>query len=207
MDITNIYELVRDPGPTTVGTLFAFMGFVLIYKNQSRNNDEKRNLNPGTETLLSITREGPGIVFALFGATLIIIQYQAALVIFVELSAIVAGLGFAFMGYLLFDKGLFNASDVEAVWGDKKLFLKRAAPGTLFALFGAFVIVFALYKVPSLEHITNVRSAKINYFTMFSKFHESSLLLLGLTEDELDGKNVALGNMGHRSQRQIMSIQ
>jgi hypothetical protein len=161
MDITNIYELVRDPGPTTVGTLFAFMGFLLLYKNQSRNNYEKQNSNL-TETLLSITREGSGIVFALFGATLVIIQYQAALVIFVELSAIVAGLGFAFMGYLLFDKGLFNVSDIEAVWGDKKLFLKRAAPGTLFALFGAFVIVFALYKVPSLEHITNATLEKIN---------------------------------------------
>jgi hypothetical protein len=131
------------------------MGFLLIYKNRVHKTHDQKDSGLGGETLLSITREVPGVAFGLFGTTLVIVQYQAALVIFVELSAIVAGLGFAFMGFLLFDKGLFKESEVEAVWGDKKLFLKRAAPGTVFALFGVFVIVYALYKVPTLEFINN----------------------------------------------------
>ena len=50
------------------------------------------------------------------------------------------------MDYLLFLKGVFEPSDVEAVWGDRRLLIKRAAPDTLFALFGAVLIGICLWK-------------------------------------------------------------
>jgi hypothetical protein len=54
------------------------------------------------------------------------------------------------MGFQLFVKGVFGAdSDLEAVWGNRKLLLKRAGPGTLFALFGAAIICLAVFYGPT----------------------------------------------------------
>lgn len=39
-------------------------------------------------------------------------------------------------------------SDLEAVWKDSTLLLKRAAPGTLFAFFGLVMIGTALWRGP-----------------------------------------------------------
>ncbi len=72
---------------------------------------------------------------------------------------LVIGTVFAYMGYRLFSKGTFETSDVEAVWSDRRLLLKRAAPGTVFALFGVAVIAIATYKPLS---ITEAKSAGIN---------------------------------------------
>jgi hypothetical protein len=72
------------------------------------------------------------------------------------------GTVFAFLGYKLFNKGVFaEGSDMNMVWGDRKLLLKRAAPGTMFALFGVLVIALATYKditfeeKPSAPKLTN----------------------------------------------------
>ena len=46
------------------------------------------------------------------------------------------GFGFAYLGYKLFVKGVYErAGELKAAWGDKNLVLKQAAPGTFFALF------------------------------------------------------------------------
>ena len=39
------------------------------------------------------------------------------------------GLAFAAMGYKLFQKGVYEASDIKAVWGNRSMLLRRAAPG------------------------------------------------------------------------------
>ncbi len=61
------------------------------------------------------------------------------------------GTMFAYMGYKLFIKGTFETSDVEAVWKDKKLLLRRGTPGTIFALFGVGVIGIAVLKPLAVE--------------------------------------------------------
>jgi hypothetical protein len=82
-----------------------------------------------------------------------------------QLIAIVAGSVFGFLGYQLFNKGVMGASDIEAVFGDNKLLFKRAAPGSIFALFGVCIIVFSLYKLPAIN--------ALNQATQASAAHES----------------------------------
>lgn len=64
-----------------------------------------------------------------------------------KLASLFVGLAFAYMGYRLFMAGVWGeAGDVEAQFQDNKLVVKRAAPGTFFALFGAIVICVTIYK-------------------------------------------------------------
>jgi hypothetical protein len=56
------------------------------------------------------------------------------------------GLIVVYLGYRLFCRGIFDTGgDFEATWHDNKLILKRAAPGTFFALFGTLIIAVSLW--------------------------------------------------------------
>lgn len=69
-----------------------------------------------------------------------------------RVSTIFVGGWIVFMGYRLFSVGVFQkATDLKAAWGDNHLELKQAAPGTIFALFGAAVLIFSIQKGISLE--------------------------------------------------------
>ncbi len=60
---------------------------------------------------------------------------------------IAAGLAFAYMGYRLFLSRIFaEAGDLDTSWGDNRLMLKRAAPGTFFALFGAAIVLVTVSR-------------------------------------------------------------
>jgi len=62
------------------------------------------------------------------------------------------------MGYKLFVKGIFReAGDVEVKWDDNKILLKRAAPGTFFAVCGTVIIIgsFVFGKVETTHTIKN----------------------------------------------------
>ncbi len=64
-----------------------------------------------------------------------------------KLASLFVGSVFAYMGYRLFMAGVWgDAGDVEAQFQDNKLVVKRAAPGTFFALFGAIVISVTIFK-------------------------------------------------------------
>jgi hypothetical protein len=64
-----------------------------------------------------------------------------------KLLSLLVGASFAYMGYRLFMAGIWGeAGDVEAQFKDNKIIVKRAAPGTFFALFGAIIICVTLYK-------------------------------------------------------------
>jgi len=66
--------------------------------------------------------------------------------------SMIIGLVFAFLGYRLFVLGIqAKAGDLNAGFGDKHIALKRAAPGTLFALFGVIIISVNLFKGPSIN--------------------------------------------------------
>ena len=67
------------------------------------------------------------------------------LIVIYRISTVAAGLAIVFMGYRLFRVGVFErAGDLKASWGEKALVLKQAAPGTFFALFGAFIICLSV---------------------------------------------------------------
>ncbi len=59
----------------------------------------------------------------------------------------IIGVLFAYMGYKLFIAGIWGqAGQLETAFGDNKLVLKKAAPGTFFALYGTIIIGITLYK-------------------------------------------------------------
>ena len=77
------------------------------------------------------------------------------------------------MGFRLFMAGIWGqAGDLNAQFGDNKIVLKKAAPGTFFALFGTVIIVFTLYK--GLEFNQNNRFNQI----------DNSKLEEGINEEE-----------------------
>ena len=64
-----------------------------------------------------------------------------------RVSTLLAGLALTWMGYRLFLAGLVNqAGDVEAGAHRFRLVLKRAAPGTVFVVLGATVMMAGVWK-------------------------------------------------------------
>lgn len=64
-----------------------------------------------------------------------------------KIACLLVGILFAYMGYRLFlaDK-IEPAGDLDVSSDKKRLILKKAAPGTFFALFGTVVIAFTILK-------------------------------------------------------------
>jgi hypothetical protein len=74
-----------------------------------------------------------------------------ALVIY-KLVSIGSGLLVCYFGFRLFVLGIFSgAGDLSSQFQSTKLVLKKAAPGTFFALFGAAVIGVSLWKGADFE--------------------------------------------------------
>ena len=64
-----------------------------------------------------------------------------------RIIALLVGLTFAYWGYRLFRVGVLDhEGELKALYGKGSLLLRRAAPGTFFALFGAIVVVVALFR-------------------------------------------------------------
>jgi hypothetical protein len=64
-----------------------------------------------------------------------------------KLASLSAGVSCVYMGYLLFTKGIWGDSgDIEGKFRDTQIVIKSAAPGTIFALVGLFVICFTVMK-------------------------------------------------------------
>jgi len=69
-----------------------------------------------------------------------------------KVVAILAGLAFTFMGYKLFIHGIFTeAGELQTNWENRSLVLKKAAPGTFFALFGTVIVCVSLWRGLTLE--------------------------------------------------------
>lgn len=64
-----------------------------------------------------------------------------------KMACLTIGALFAYMGYRLFlaDK-IGPAGDIDAGAEKYRLVIKKAAPGTIFVLFGTFVITFTILK-------------------------------------------------------------
>lgn len=64
-----------------------------------------------------------------------------------KLVSVASGAFVCYLGYRLFTLGVFTtAGDLDTTFKDTKLVLKKAAPGTFFALFGAAVIGVTIWK-------------------------------------------------------------
>ena len=62
-----------------------------------------------------------------------------------KLGCLVAGVLCVYMGYKLFVKGVWgNAGDIKANYEDTSIVIKSAAPGTIFAIVGLFIICFTV---------------------------------------------------------------
>ena len=69
-----------------------------------------------------------------------------------KIFGFITGLVFAWLGYSLFRKGIFNdAGNAEAAFGDNRILLKRAAPGTFFAVIGGIIAVMVVFSGLSVE--------------------------------------------------------
>ena len=73
-------------------------------------------------------------------------QFIIAIALY-KVASLTVGLLLSYMGYRLFMAGVWGvAGDVEASFKDNKIVFKKAAPGTFFAVLGAAVICFTIYK-------------------------------------------------------------
>lgn len=84
------------------------------------------------------------------------IAMTVSLVVYRIVSILVGAL-VVFLGYKLFLFGVYEkAGELQAVWGAKKLILKQALPGTLFALFVAGIISLALWRGIDLQRVHEI---------------------------------------------------
>ena len=64
-----------------------------------------------------------------------------------KVVTVLTGLGFAFLGYRLFIHGIFTeAGELRTNWDNRGLVLRKAAPGTFFALFGVIIVCVSLWR-------------------------------------------------------------
>lgn len=64
-----------------------------------------------------------------------------------KITSLATGVALCYMGYRLFLAGVWgNAGDAEGSFGDNKIIIKKAAPGTFFILMGAIVIGLTIAK-------------------------------------------------------------
>jgi hypothetical protein len=101
------------------------------------------------------------------------LQVTVALV-FYHTVALCLGFGFAFLGYRLFETGLYSGSDsdIAAKWKGASFIIKRAAPGTAFALFGMAVMGITIWRgvqIPALPAQAAARLAIGAVFLVLQK--------------------------------------
>ncbi|EGR1757708.1 hypothetical protein [Vibrio parahaemolyticus] len=78
-----------------------------------------------------------------------------------------AGVFVVYLGYKLFTKGIYGDTGQMSVdWNDTRIVLKRAAPGSLFAIFGAIIIAVTINSSASYSPKTN----------HISQLHETELI-------------------------------
>ena len=105
-----------------------------------------------------------------------------------RMSLVLVGGWIVFMGYRLFTTGMFeSASDLKLAWGENYLVLKQAAPGTIFALFGAAILAFSIFKGVFYEQTESSGSVSqpMDFSNIFGSTHQDEML--ALIETLIDG--------------------
>lgn len=68
-------------------------------------------------------------------------------IFFYKITCILTGLAIIFLGYQLFLKNMFtNSGDIQGIWKDVKVTIRKAAPGTYFVLFGSIIIGVTIHR-------------------------------------------------------------
>jgi hypothetical protein len=132
------------------------MGFLLI-----RRGLDLATAAASKDVSSYIKHLAPGVAFALVGVVFVMGRDPSSLMMYLLTLAVAIGFGFAVLGYRLFLKGVLGDSDLEAIWKDRKLLLRRAAPGTLFALFGLTMISLSLWQGPGILKDYNTTDRQI----------------------------------------------
>ena len=97
-----------------------------------------------------------------------------SLVVYKVVSLIV-GLLFSYMGYKLFMSGIWgHAGEINSQFGDNKIVVKKAAPGTFFALFGAIIVGMTVWK--GLEFNESGKSPSIDSSAEFQEGKKNTSL-------------------------------
>src|SRR3954454_6796996 len=65
----------------------------------------------------------------------------------IAIASLLIGTLCMYWGYRLLMRGIYS-DDSKAVWGDRSLLIKRGAPGVVFAVFGAAMIVVPMLRSP-----------------------------------------------------------
>lgn len=79
-----------------------------------------------------------------------------------KICSLAAGIFLSYLGYRLFMAGIWgHAGDAEGTFGDNKLIIKKAAPGTFFIIMGAIVIGLTIIK--GLDFTTHKNAQGLNY--------------------------------------------
>jgi len=74
-----------------------------------------------------------------------------------KIASLIVGLLFSYMGYKLFMSGIWgHAGEINSQLGDNKLVIKKAAPGTFFALFGAIIVGITVWKGLEFKDLENL---------------------------------------------------
>ena len=64
-----------------------------------------------------------------------------------KILSLLVGLSFAYFGYKLFMANIWgHAGDLKLEFSQNSLVLKKAAPGTFFAVLGAMIVVFVVVR-------------------------------------------------------------
>lgn len=79
-----------------------------------------------------------------------------------KIASLLAGCFFSYMGYKLFTAGIHgHAGELESQFGNNKLILKKAAPGTFFTIFGAIIISITLMQKLDYQYQESGKQNKI----------------------------------------------
>ena len=77
---------------------------------------------------------------------------QTWVVLIYKLASLLAGVSLSYMGYRLFISGIWgDAGSAEGNFTDFKIIIRKAAPGTFFAVLGAMVLIAAIFKGLSMQ--------------------------------------------------------
>lgn len=64
-----------------------------------------------------------------------------------KLTSLLIGLLSLYMGYKLFISGVWgNAGDVDVKFENNRILVRRAAPGTFFAILGTIIVCFTVFR-------------------------------------------------------------
>ncbi|TLM72829.1 hypothetical protein ACONUD_07525 [Microbulbifer harenosus] len=100
-----------------------------------------------------------------------------AISILYKIIGIGSGTFIVYLGYRLFVKGIYgDTGEIQLDWSDSKLMLKRAAPGSIFTIFGSIVLGVVIMSKASYSPNKDIGLSSLLYGSEESREKINSLL-------------------------------